>query len=37
MALRLVDESASRQGPQEAAMTEPLGQSTEIGGRSTRG
>ncbi len=36
MALRLVDASASRQGPQGAAMTEPLGQSTEIGGRSTR-
>ncbi len=36
MALRLVDASASRQDPQETAMTEPLGQSTEIGGRSTR-
>ena len=36
MALRLVDASASSQGAQEAAMTEPLGQSTEIGGRSTR-
>ncbi len=36
MALRLVGASASRQDPQGTPMTEPLGQSTEIGGRSTR-
>ena len=36
MALCLVDALASRQCPQETAMTEPFGQSIEIGGRSTR-